>query len=328
MRKLFVTFFCCRPSSQDQEKAYRNISILTNEEALREMTKLCNPRPIDNVYVFGKKLGSGSGGTVYQGTNKATADSVALKCIDLTAGEKKIHLLMEVQVMRELQHKNLVNFLDIFLTPRELWVSMEYMNAGALTDVVLYTVLTEKQISVVCREVLEGIAYLHAQEVVHRDIKSDNILLDSTGVVKITDFGFAANVRGNRQRKTFAGTPYWMAPEIINKSTYSTKVDIWSTGILAVEMVDGQPPYMNETPMKAMYLISKKGKPDLTNTTESMSDDFRRFLDKCLEANVDKRATAANLLQEDFIRRFIHVNVSCIVPYIKATIQKKKGMLP
>lgn len=136
---------------------------------------------------------------------------------------------------------------------------MEFMEGGSLTDVVMTTVLYEPQMATVCREILAGIKYLHDNEVVHRDIKSDNVLLTMRGDVKITDFGFAANVDGNRTRKTFAGTPYWMAPEVVNKRTYSKKVDIWSTGILVVEMMDGKPPYMDESPMKAMYLISKRG---------------------------------------------------------------------
>ncbi len=125
-------------------------------------------------------------------------------------------------------------------------------------------------------------------------------------------------------RKTFAGTPYWMAPEIINKSTYSTKVDVWSTGILAVEMLDGSPPYMSETPMKAMYLISKRAKPQI-KTTE-ISADLRDFLDRCLTVEVAERATATDLLAHNFVTQRSGPTAA-LVPHIKATKQRKNGLI-
>ena len=124
-------------------------------------------------------------------------------------------------------------------------------------------------------------------------------------------------------RKTFAGTPYWMAPEIINKNTYSTKVDIWSTGILAVEMVEGNPPYMTETPMKAMYLISKRGKPPID--TKGMSPLLVAFLDRCLTVSVDGRASAEELLAHGFLAKACAT--AALVPNIKATHQRKKGLI-
>ena len=107
--------------------------------------------------------------------------------------------------MRELNHPNLVNYTELFLERSSLMMVMELMDGGALTDVVLYTILSEKQIASVTKEVLQGIHFLHKHEITHRDLKSDNILLGMDGRVKITDFGFAANVGGDRRRKTFAG---------------------------------------------------------------------------------------------------------------------------
>ncbi len=116
-----------------------------------------------------------------------------------------------------------------------------------------------------------------------------------------------------------------MAPEIINKETYSTKVDVWSTGILAVEMVEGSPPYMDETPMKAMYLISKRGKPPPLKSQSELSSAFRHFLDRCLTVDVERRADAAELVAHGFLRRA--GDVKELVPNIKATQQRKKGLL-
>lgn len=275
-------------------------------EIAQRLRAICSPGDPTSMYHDLQKIGQGASGGVYMAFETGNAKRcVAIKQMNLEQQPKKDLIINEIIVMRESKHENIVNFIDSFLHDGDLWVVMEYMQGGSLTDVVTFNIMTEGQIAAVCREVLYGLQHLHSKNVIHRDIKSDNILLSERGDIKLTDFGFCAQINdSHNKRTTMVGTPYWMAPEVVTRKEYGRKVDIWSLGIMAIEMIEGEPPYLTESPLRALYLIAKFGTPKIKDE-QALSPVFKDFLYFALKVEPEKRASAHDLL-----------TVSCILSLI------------
>ncbi|KAF7731218.1 Protein kinase [Apophysomyces ossiformis] len=290
--------------STPKKKVEQRISTMSEAQIMEKLRSVVTRGDPSTLYKRLQRVGQGASGSVYVAKSLATNTKVAIKQMDLANQPRKELIVNEILVMKESQHPNIVNYLDSFLVKNtDLWVVMEYMEGGALTDVIDNNTMNEKQIARVCLETTEGLHHLHSQNIIHRDIKSDNILLDAHGQVKISDFGFCAKLTDQRsKRATMVGTPYWMAPEVVKQKEYGAKVDIWSLGIMAIEMIENEPPYLDEEPLKALYLIATHGTPTLKNP-EKLSRELKGFLAVCLCVDVRSRATAKELLEHDFLKK-------------------------
>ncbi|KAK7398659.1 signal transducing kinase of the PAK [Neonectria punicea] len=290
-------------------------------DVVASLKRICSEGDPRNIYRGFNKIGQGASGGVYTGHERGTNRLVAIKQMNLEQQPKKDLIINEILVMKDSSHPNIVNFIDSYLCGGELWVVMEFMEGGSLTDVVTFNIMSEGQIASVCRETLLGLQHLHSKGVIHRDIKSDNILLSMEGNIKLTDFGFCATINeAQNKRTTMVGTPYWMAPEVVTRKEYGRKVDIWSLGIMAIEMIEGEPPYLTESPLRALWLIATNGTPHIKNE-QDLSPVFKDFLYFALKVDPEKRASAHDLLRHEFMKQC--VDLLQLSPLVRAAREQR-----
>jgi len=293
---------------QDAQAKKANAPAAPTQEALApdsdiKLQDIVSADDPSSLYLNQVKVGEGAAGEVFSAVHAPTGRAVAIKKMPLS--NQNIELVTtEISIQKSCHHKSIVEYFDSYLVKTELWVVMEFMGGGCLTDILdqFETVrLSESHIARITLDTLEGLAYLHSKNRIHRDIKSDNLLLGSDGSVKIADFGYAAQLsEGKAKRNTIVGTPYWMAPELIRGQNYGTKVDIWSLGIMAMEMAEGEPPYMEFPPLRALFLITTKGIPPLQEA-DRWSALFKDFVAKCLERDPEARLDSRGLLSHPFL---------------------------
>ncbi|KAI5533307.1 Rac GTPase binding [Trichomonas vaginalis G3] len=307
-----LNFFNSEPAQIDEyEPDTKSADVLP---PLEEVIKYQDPRPLlQNMQV----IDEGSTCIIY--TAIYNGIEVAVKEMHLNEKKEK-YLLDETRLMYTMKDEHIIRFYDAYKDGNTLWIIMEYMDAGALTYVARYCDCMEPHIAYIAREILLALKYIHSQNKIHRDIKTDNVLLSQKGHVKLADFGYAAQLTTAAERRnSMVGTPFWMAPELIQRTPYSFAVDIWSLGILCRELAEGEPPYVDEPPMRATFLIVIKGIPEISDK-ESRSPELLDFLDKCLRKDPKLRPTAEELLNHPFLK------CACDQKYIPPLIKLAKRL--
>jgi serine/threonine protein kinase len=254
-------------------------------------------------YQLGVKLGRGAFGSVYEGLDTTTGRTVAIKTISLDkAGGALAGVQQEIDLMKGLNHEHIIQYIDSYSTQEFLYIAMEFADGGSLMHVQkrFGNPFSERLVATYLYQVLQGLAYLHSQSIIHRDIKAANILLHAN-VAKLADFGISIKFDdAKRADQNMEFSAYWSAPEVVTMDPINELCDVWSIGITAIELFAGHPPYFDLAPIPAAFRITRAAQPTFP---EGASPEFQDFLDCCLKRDPPFRKSAAQLLQHRFIRK-------------------------
>eukprot|EP00258_Populus_trichocarpa_P002392 XP_002302260.2 mitogen-activated protein kinase kinase kinase 1 isoform X1 [Populus trichocarpa] len=266
----------------------------------------------------GELLGRGSFGSVYEGISD-DGFFFAVKEVSLldqgSKGKQSIYQLeQEIALLSRFEHENIVQYYGTDKDESKLYIFLELVTKGSLQKLYQRYNLRDSQVSSYTRQILHGLKYLHDQNVVHRDIKCANLLVDANGSVKLADFGLAKATKLN-DVKSCKGTAFWMAPEVVNNKNqgYGLPADIWSLGCTVLEMLTRQIPYSELESMQALFRIGR-GVPPLV--PDSLSNDAREFILQCIQVNPNDRPTAAVLLDHPFVKKLLPTSSGSASPYI------------
>jgi len=288
------------------------------EVELAQLQSTLDKHDPTELFTLTKELGKGASGSVHAAVtrnNKVYAiKKVPLSAKTLAATNK------EIKFMRSIQHENTLAYYSCYKKGNDVWIVMELCDGGSVQNILDKTGkgLEEKHIAAITGQVLNGLAYLHGLEKIHRDIKSGNLLLTGEGKVKIADFGTSAD---GVNRTTVIGSSYWMAPETLDQRGYDAKADIWSLGITLIEMAEKDPPFFNLEPQEVVRQLMTSPPPTLKQPNR-WSNHFREFVRYCLQRDPAKRLDAKTLQQHPFVRE---ADPLCLRELIIDMVEKKKA---
>ncbi|CAH9124616.1 unnamed protein product [Cuscuta epithymum] len=271
--------------------------------------------PVKGHWQKGKLIGRGTFGIVHVASNRETGALCAMKEVEILPDDPKSaecikQLQQEIKVLSNLKHPNIVQYFGSEIVGDRFYIYLEYVHPGSINKFIHdhCGAITESVVRNFTRHILCGLAYLHGTRTIHRDIKGANLLVDAYGVVKLADFGMSKHLSGQAGHLSFKGSPYWMAPELLqqgiqdSKSDHALAVDIWSLGCTIIEMMNGKPPWSEYEGPAAMFKVLKESPP----IPESLSVEGKDFLQHCFRRNPAERPTASMLLEHPFVRKNLH----------------------
>ncbi|KAL4091418.1 hypothetical protein QTP88_026110 [Uroleucon formosanum] len=275
--------------------------MMSSKSELKKLSEESLTRQPEEVFDIICKLGEGSYGSVFKALHKESGQVLAIKQVPVDTDLQEI--IKEISIMQQCDSPYVVKYYGSYFKNTDLWIVMEYCGAGSVSDIMRLRkkTLSEDEIATILSDTLKGLEYLHLRRKIHRDIKAGNILLNSEGHAKLADFGVAGQLTDTMaKRNTVIGTPFWMAPEVIQEIGYDCVADMWSLGITALEMAEGKPPYGDIHPMRAIFMIPTKPPPSFREP-DKWSPEFIDFVSQCLVKNPEERATATKMLDHEFI---------------------------
>ncbi|KAI9905735.1 hypothetical protein PsorP6_014395 [Peronosclerospora sorghi] len=277
-------------------------------------------RLVGTYYQLGAEIGRGGFGVVYGALDLRNGRSVAIKQVSLRDIDKDdLHSIeMEISLLRKLKHENIVKYHDTIKTQGFLYIVLEYMENGSLAQFIKkFGSLSETLVAMYITQVLRGLAYLHEQGVLHRDVKGANILTTKDGLVKLADFGVAIKLNETQKANSVVGSPYWMAPEVIEMSGWSSASDIWSVGCTIIELLTTKPPYFGLAPMAALFRIVQEDHPPLP---QRISPALLDFIMKCFMKEPRLRASAKDLLAHPWIAQIPKIKVKQSTQFVAESV--------
>ncbi|KAI5725050.1 hypothetical protein M8J77_010336 [Diaphorina citri] len=275
---------------------------ISSKSELQKLSEESLARQPEEVFDVLCKLGEGSYGSVYKALHKESGQVLAIKQVPVDTDLQEI--IKEISIMQQCDSPYVVKYYGSYFKNTDLWIVMEYCGAGSVSDIMRLRkkTLSEDEIATILCDTLKGLEYLHLRRKIHRDIKAGNILLNTEGHAKLADFGVAGQLTDTMaKRNTVIGTPFWMAPEVIQEIGYDCVADMWSLGITALEMAEGKPPYGDIHPMRAIFMIPTKPPPSFREP-DVWTPEFIDFVSRCLVKNPEERATASEMLNHEFIQ--------------------------
>ncbi|KAL0343643.1 UNVERIFIED_CONTAM: Mitogen-activated protein kinase kinase kinase [Sesamum angustifolium] len=276
-----------------------------------DLPGVCGSKHVKSQWQKGKLIGRGTFGSVYVASNRETGALCAMKEVEILPDDSKSaecmrQLEQEIKVLSHLKHPNIVQYYGSEIVGDKFYIYLEYVHPGSISKFINdhCGAITESVVRNFTRHILSGLAYLHSKKTIHRDIKGANLLVDAYGVVKLADFGMAKHLNGQTANLSLKGSPYWMAPELLQSAMQTDgncdialAVDIWSLGCTIIEMMNGKPPWSEYEGAAALFKVLKETPP----IPETLSAEGKDFLQCCFRRNPADRPTASKLLDHPFM---------------------------